>query len=121
MQFVSDIKKNKPLFIWLGITVFCMAFAFIYELFSFGVYSMNMILMFLYPLLLGALPCLIFKRHMGRFFNDGILLLTGASLLAGVLEIYGTTSMMTGLMWWLGIVFLCLGLLVPILQKRHRT
>lgn len=98
MQFVLDIKKNKPLLIWLGISVFCMVFAFIYELFSFGVYSMRMILMFLYPLLLGALPCLILKRQMGRFFNDGILLLTGASLLAGVLEIYGTTSIMTDLM-----------------------
>ncbi len=96
-----------------------MLFAFIYEMLSFGVYSMSMIFMFLYPLLLGAVPCLIFHRQVGRFWNDGILLLTGASLLAGVLEIYGTSSTMTDLIWWLGVLFLFLGLIILILKKRN--
>ena len=118
MLSVLDIKKNKPLLIWMGITLFCIIFAFVYEMFSFGVYSMNMILMFLYPLLLGALPCLLLHKTAGRFWNDGILLLTGGSLLAGVLEIYGTSSSLTDMIRWLGIVFLALDLIIIVMKKR---
>ncbi len=102
----------------MGITLFCIIFAFVYEMFSFGVYSMNMILMFLYPLLLGALPCLLLHKTAGRFWNDGILLLTGGSLLAGVLEIYGTSSSLTDMIRWLGIVFLALDLIIIVMKKR---
>ena len=118
MLSVLDIKKNRPFLVWLGMTLFCILFAVIYEMFSFGVYSKHMILMFLYPLLLGALPCLIFNRSTGRFWNDGILLLTGGSLLAGVLEIYGTSSSLTDMIWWLGIVFLMLELIVFLLKTK---
>lgn len=118
MLSVLDIRKNKPARIWLGITLFCIIFAFVYELFSFGVYSPRMILMFLYPLLLGALPCMILQRSTGRFWNDGILLLTGGSLLGGVLEIYGTSSSLTNLFTLLGTVFLALGLAAMIIQKQ---
>lgn len=118
MLSVSDIKNNRPLLVWLGVTVFCMLFAFIYELFSFGVYSMNMIFMFLYPLLLGAVPCLVFHRPMGRVWNDGVLLLTGAGMLAGILEIYGTSSTMTGLIRWMGVLFLIMELILAAVKKR---
>ncbi len=118
MLSALDIKKNKPFLIWLGIALFCIIFAFVYEMFSFGVYSMNMILMFLYPLLLGALPCLLLHKTAGRFWNDGILLLTGGSLLAGVLEIYGTSSSLTDMIRWLGIVFLALDLIIIVMKKR---
>ena len=118
MLSALDIKKNKPFLIWMGITLFCIIFAFVYEMFSFGVYSMNMILMFLYPLLLGALPCLLLHKAAGRFWNDGILLLTGGSLLAGVLEIYGTSSSLTDMIRWLGIVFVVLDLIIIVMKKR---
>ena len=123
MLSVLDIKENRPFLIWLEISLFCILFAVIYEMFSFGVYSMPMILMFLYPLLLGALPCLIFHRSTGRLWNDGILLLTGGSLLAGVLEIYGTSRFLTDMIWWLGIVFLILELITSVLKKmlKHET
>lgn len=118
MLSVSDIKNNRPLLVWLGVTVFCMLFAFIYEMFSFGVYSMSMIFMFLYPLLLGAVPCLVFHRPMGRFWNDGVLLLMGAGLLAGILEIYGTSSTLTDLIWWMGVLFLLPGPVLSAVKKR---
>lgn len=118
MLSVLDIKENRPFLIWLEISLFCILFAVIYEMFSFGVYSMPMILMFLYPLLLGAFPCLIFHRSTGRLWNDGILLLTGGSLLAGVLEIYGTSSSLTDMIWWLGIVFLILELITSVLKTK---
>jgi preprotein translocase subunit SecG len=74
--------------------------------------------MFLYPLLLGALPCLFFRQGTGRFWNDGILLLIGGSLLSGVLEIYGTSSSLTDMIFWLGVVFLILDLMVMAFKKR---
>lgn len=117
MLSVSVIKKNKPVIIWLGITLFCILFAFIYELFSFGVYSKSMIYMFLYPLLLGVLPSYYLKLSFNRLWNDGILLLTGSSLLVGVFEIYGTTSMYTMYLKYLGITCLILGLLYQFLKR----
>lgn len=103
MLSVLDIKKNKPFLVWLGITVFCIVFAFVYELFSFGVYSNHMIFLFVYPLVFGMIPCYIMHASMNRIWNDGVLLLTGSSLLAGVFEIYGTSSIYTSYLWYLGI------------------
>lgn len=112
MLSVLAIKKNKALFTWLMITLFCIIFAFIYEHFSFGVYSNHMIYMFLYPLILGIIPSLIFRKHLGRLFNDGVLLLTASSLLKGVFEIYGTTSNLTSYLSYLGILCLMIGLIL---------
>ena len=117
MLSVLDIKQNRPFQVWIGITLFCILFAAVYEMFSFGVYSLHMILMFLYPLLLGALPCLFFRQGAGRFWNDGILLLTGGSLLSGVLEIYGTSSSLTDLILRLGISLLILDPVLIALKK----
>ena len=114
----ASVTKDRSVSVWLIMTVFCGLFAFVYELFSFGVYSSGMIFMFAYPLLLGVLPCIVLKGHMGRLWNDGVLLLTAASLLNGVFEIYGTTSTMTPHIRWLGIGCLAVGLLSR-LRKRE--
>ncbi len=118
MQSVSVFKGKKYSLIWLGISVFCMIFAGIYEAFSFGVVSMSMVLMFLYPLLLGALMCLIFKGNMGRLWNDGVLLLTAAAMIRGILEIYGTRSPYT--MWLTILGVLCLFLQMTVIYVRIR-
>lgn len=112
MLSVLDIKNNKYLKVWLSITLFCILFSTIYELFSFGVISYNMILMFLYPLLLGAIPSLIFKQNVGRLYNDGVLLLAGASLLRGVFEIYGTTSPYPLVITVMGIILIVVQLVI---------
>ena len=76
--------------------------AAIYEYFSHGVYSAYMIGMFAIPLLLGALPSAVFwkKRRVPHadvrhLWGAGIATLTAGSFMAGVLEIYGTTSRFT--------------------------
>ena len=119
MLSVSAIKKNTSALVWLGITVFCMLFAFIYECFSFGVYSPSMIFLFAWPLLLGALPCIVLQRDMGRLWNDGVLLLSAGSLLNGIFEIYGTASTLTIWFYALGFVCLAAGILRTVIRNNH--
>lgn len=76
----------------------------IYALFSHGVASASMSLMFLYPLLGGALPALLLAclrpeiasaRRWRLLYNvtgSGLAILTVGSLLRGILEIAGTGS-----------------------------
>lgn len=106
MQFVLDIKKNKYLKVWLFITLFTLIFSLIYEYFSFGVISLNMLLAFLYPLLLGLLPSALLNKDLGRFYNDGILLLLFASILNGIFDIYGTDSYYPKYLIILGIILM---------------
>lgn len=111
MRFVLDIKSCRS---WLFITLFCILFSSVYECFSFGVISLNMILLFMYPLLLGVIPCLILKKDMGRFYNDGVLLLTLASMLNGIFDIYGTNSSYPAYMIVLGILLMLFQIIISI-------
>lgn len=92
MRSVSDIKNNRPLRVWAGITGFCILFSLVYEHFSFGVWSMYMALLGLIPLLLGVIPALFHQKSMGRLWNDGVLCLIAGSMAQGIFEIYGTSS-----------------------------
>ena len=86
----------------------CMGFAAVYECFSHQVYSPFMLLAFLFPLLMGVLPYAILSGAdssrcpgvMSRYiYNSGIAALTVGSLFRGILEIYGTTSRLSGVYW----------------------
>lgn len=91
------LKNAKTCLRW---AVFCALFAAIYENFSHGVYSLSMILMFVYPLAAAILFLLIFLirplRHPSpwpaKLFGAGIAALTVGSCFRGIVEIYGTTS-----------------------------
>ncbi|MBQ9825384.1 MAG: hypothetical protein IJM63_12865 [Solobacterium sp.] len=85
----TNLKYAK---VWFLITLLSAIAAFVYELFSFGVYSVFMLSFPLVPLLLGVFPCLITKADMGRWYNDGVLFTMSGFALLGVLEIYGTFS-----------------------------
>ena len=102
MRSVSAINNKKETMIWLYIALGCMVFAFIYEMFSFGVYSAAMICMGFVPLVLGALPCIMMRTGTNRLWNDGVLCITLGLLLTGVLEIYGTSSIYP-------VILLCFG------------
>ncbi|MBR3357952.1 MAG: hypothetical protein IKG46_08970 [Solobacterium sp.] len=119
MLSVSDIKQNRPVWTWLMITLFCAVFAMVYEYFSFGVYSYHMIFLFAWPLFLGALPCFLLKRDIGRLWNDGVLLTTAGSLLAGIFEIYGTASTLTIWFWAAGGLLLVMAAVFELTGK-HR-
>ena len=100
---------------WAAVSLFCAVFAAVYELFSHGVVSYAMVFMFLYPLLLGLLPCLILKKlgmeMPGRLWQDGVLTLTCGSLITGVIEIFGTEASCSSLFMKAGIILLGLGAL----------
>jgi hypothetical protein len=77
-------------------------------------------LMFLYPLAGGALPFFVLSRMPrfpeGRFFrpacnlyNSGIAALTVGSLLRGIVEIAGTGSAWIGPFFAAGLIFVCGG------------
>ncbi|SDN75654.1 hypothetical protein [Acetanaerobacterium elongatum] len=95
---------RKTMLVYLAISVFCIVFDRIYALFGHGVYSASMSLMFLYPLLGGALPFLLLwqfapqedsvshYRLYYNCYNSGIAALTVQSLLNGIFEIAGTAS-----------------------------
>ena len=113
--------KYKEVIVWSGITAFTIIFAAVYEHFSFGVYSNAMIFMFVFPLVLGTLTSLILTikgwGSLPRLWNDGVLALTLGSLLTGVLEIYGTDSILTILFMLAGFVLLGLGVLQIVFRK----
>lgn len=92
-------RKTVKTYLWL--TLFCAVFSLIYELFSHGVYSGEMILLFFFPLLGGALPAAAIGKIRAlptpgrlprQLYRSGLLTLAVGDCLAGVLEIYGTTS-----------------------------
>ena len=101
-MYTSDTGKRalRTAVSYLCIAVLCAVFAFIYELFSHGVYSLCMILCFSPPLLLGALPFFIIYVSRAPFpgrlsynlYNSGVATLTAGLIFSGVVYIYGTTN-----------------------------
>ena len=108
-------KTGKTAFIYLLVSGFCVFFGFVYEQFSHGVYSMDMIYAFAYPLFGGAIPFLalaLFHRNPGScqaLYHCGIATLTLGSLIEGVLKIYGTDSRLTLFYPWAGWILVSLG------------
>ncbi len=104
---------------WLLATAGTVFFAAVYECFSHQVYSRATILAFLYPLLGGLIPAtllMLMKDELQpgewarSLWGAGIASLTLGSLFHGVLEIYGTTSRLSGVYPVLGWTLLALGL-----------
>ena len=103
---------------WLKISLFCLLFSAVYEYFSFGVYSVWMIGLFVWPLVLGAGASLLLGKDPGRLWNDGVLVLTAGSLLKGIHEIYGTTNVLTGWFLLAGAVLLSSGVLREMMKQK---
>jgi len=83
--------------------------------------------MFLYPLIGGVIPFMAiylspklnFPQKLSfNIYNAGTATLTVGSCFAGVLEIYGTTSSHTIIYFVLGALFVFIGLLIYIFQKK---
>ena len=95
------IRNRKSVMFYFGLTLFSIAFSFIYESFSHGVYSNYMIYLFAFPLILGVVGFLFISNLPDRLqpsrihfnlYNSAIVCLMLGSLLQGILEIYGTSS-----------------------------
>ena len=133
---ISDInKKSFPGQIrrtvrnYLCLTAVAVLIDNIYALFGHGVRSPAMYLLFLYPLLGGALVYLLIGRfvpHMGshekyRLFynvhNSGVAILAAGSLLSGILDIAGTASAYVPLFYAVGWIFVLAGLALVFIMK----
>lgn len=130
----SDISPEKKAARKTFLTYFCVAlycglFSAIYEHFSHGVYSNYMVFLFMFPLIGGAVPYAAFgflKRLRSpdmsarRIYNCGVATLTVGSCFAGVLEIYGTTSLYLKYYWIAGITLFAIAIAVYALSARAR-
>ena len=109
------LKSAKACLRWAA---FCGLFAAIYENFSHGVYSLSMILMFVYPLAAAVLFLLIFLirplKHPSpwpeKLFCAGIAALTVGSCFRGIVEIYGTTSDLISVYYIVGAILTAAGI-----------
>ena len=126
MTLSTLVRKKSALkwsAVWGIIAIFCGVFSLIYEFFSHGVYSNAMIYLFAFPLLLGAVPCFLLEHRSmampNRFFQDGVLMITLASLLSGILEIYGTSSDYTRWFFIAGIAVYALGVIGIFTQPKQ--
>lgn len=112
-------KINKTVLVYLLISLFCVIFGAVYEMFSHGVYSAYMIYAFVYPLAGGALPFMLcgvlrgkgfFCGVAGNLYHSGIASLTVGSIVRGILEIYGTTNRLTRIYFLIGWILVIAGL-----------
>lgn len=129
----SDIDRMKSMaktgFVYLFISLFCILFGAVYEVFSHEVYSYFMLYAFVFPLVGGALPFFgmaFCRTHVpGRIsqnlYHSGIAALTTGSLFEGALEIYGTTNRLVLVYWILGILFILMaGFMYCLFPRKKR-
>ncbi len=132
MSISDEIRKSqrvrKTAGVYLGVSLFCCLFSFVYEQHSHGIYSAYMVYMFFFPLLGGAAPFAAIGlnhrlRFPGRFsrnaYHSGIAALTVGSALRGALEIYGTSSDYMAVYWIAGIALAVLGAFAYLFSVLH--
>ncbi len=116
-------KRIIPYAIW---TLFSLLFSYIYSLFSHGVSSPYMTFLFLFPLVLGVLPallCFSFKKKITTYFfsthlyHTGVICLALSSILAGIFEIAGTSSIYQVILMFIGGAMLVFGFICFLIKK----
>ena len=123
-MYILDINKSiiKTIITYLGVSIFAVVFDKIYSLYSHGVSSLYMDLMFLYPLIGGVLVyCVIailikninYNKYRISFniYNSGSAILTVGSLLRGIFEIAGTSSIYVNYYTIFGVMCIIIGVL----------
>ena len=126
MSASADLRTARN---YLFITLFTAFFGAVYEYFSFGVYSYFMIYAFAVPLILGILPFLLLAMRdrssalsplSRRFWHLGTAVLTTGCVIKGVLDIYGTESVLVSVYWIAGVLSLAAGVLIALVGTRGR-
>lgn len=124
---IKDLKNSGK--IYLIISGLCLVFALIYEKFSHGVISYYMICAFLIPLLGGAAVSLLFvilkprkfpAKTEASIYGCAIATLTIGSIIAGVLEIYGTTNSKVYLYPAAGLLLIIISVVIYFTKKDAR-
>jgi hypothetical protein len=120
---VIDNEREKELMRakgYIPITLFCLIFGWIYELFSFGVYSNYMIYSFVFPFIGGVTFWLLIRTSRKKYYfsklfinchSASIATFTMGFIFKGVLDIYGTTSNLCNVYWIVGIIFALIAVL----------
>ncbi len=122
-------EMGKTGFVYLLLTLLCVVFGAVYEVFSHQVYSYYMLYAFAIPLVCGVLPffALAFStwpvpgRWARKVYHSGIAALTVGCFFTGVLEIYGTTNSLVRVYFVTGAALCALGLLIYGLGAWHRA
>lgn len=116
---LSTLEHNENMERWAKklakgygvVTVIVLLFSVIYEYNSHGVYSLHMMGLALYPLVGGVMVFSLLARFARRWsphwltvaaYQAAILSFMFGSLVKGVLDIYGTSSLYAGVYWWAG-------------------
>lgn len=116
--------NNKIRIIRYGcITLFCLVVFLVYNIFSHGVYSNYMTLLFAWPLILGFVPSLLIaliprlsepSDLTKALYHSGLASVTVSSLLRGIFEIAGTSSIYQMPLMYVGIALMLAGVVVYI-------
>lgn len=118
-------KYKKTTLVYLLIAAFCVVFCLIYEQFSYGEHADCMRLMFLMPLLGGALPSgmMAYSRTRRKgsrvaynLWNSGIAVLASGCLIKGIIEISGRTSDYD-MFYWVGGIALLLAAVIASMRN----
>ncbi len=120
-QNKQDIIKyyfKRRVIPYVVVTIVCAIVAFVYSQFSHGVNSPHMTYLFAYPLIMGVsmgLLAMIFAGHKPQSFlashlyHTGVVALILSSILRGVFEIAGTSSIYENILLVIGAVLIGCG------------
>ncbi len=120
-------RALKTAVAYLLISLFCVLFGAVYEVFSHDVFSFWMNYAFVVPLVGGTLPFLALSvRARGNYpapvarnlYHAGIAALTVGCIFTGVLEIFGTTNALVKIYWLAGVPLVLLGLACHLARGR---
>ncbi len=119
-QAVRTFYLRKRVIPYAIVTLICALFAFIYSRFAHGVSSHHMTFLFAYPLIMGVdagLVSMLFIRckpqsfFASHFYHTGVVALILSSILRGVFEIAGTSSIYEDILLVIGVGFTALSII----------
>ena len=122
-MFTLEHRDKIRLIRYSEITILCFVIFIIYNIFSHGVYSNYMTLLFAWPLVLGFVPSLILALVPALIeptdltkvlYHTGLASVTVSSLLRGIFEIAGTSSPLQMPLMYFGIGTMVAGVIVYI-------
>lgn len=123
-KFKTFIKSSifKTIAVYLGFTLFCLLFTYVYMLYSHDVYSDYMTYLFAWPLsggVIAVIGLLIARGKQIRLafntYNSGVAILTFGSLFRGILDIAHATSIYEIIFWIVGGIVMAAGIIIFII------
>ena len=113
---------------YAAVTVVCLVFCAVYEIFSFGEHSLFMRMLFIIPLLGGTIPFGLMavsenppsiSRGAFNLWNSGLAVHASGCLVRGIIEISGRVSDYDNYYWILSVFFLTLSFVNQIVAWRR--